>query len=335
MAGHEIDRLYLELDQVGCIFNVKTNPRVSTEASGSGDDYDSSWSGDSGGHGAEPKESVLHEFEDYKLVKEPFTCDGTLLRHTRQVRDVATIRAKHTTAASASARAGRVRHISTIEWLLPMSSGKSDRVDWTQCDGCSVLDAAFKAAADVIDERRKKRIIARYEQERKDEEAARHRERAPDLKRRRDASRALAIRALESEAPSGETDLDEFANALRGLKVPQLKALCIANHVGCTGTKPELVLRLTRIKHHGGPGLCPRCRHPRLLFGYELESEEALDADPTSVKCSFVAYPSLARCGYSASWRVGSAPRRHARALADTPDGVLAAADLMSDSEGE
>lgn len=335
MTVNEIDRLYLELAEVGCIFNVKTSPRPSTEDCGSGDECCSSWSGDSGGHGAEPKESLVREFEKYKLVKEPFTCDGTLLRHTRQVRNVATIRAKHITAASASARAGRVRHISTIEWLLPMRSGTTDRVDWTQCDVCAELDAAFKTAADVDDERRKKRVIARYEQERKDEEAARRRERAPDLKRRRDASRALAIRALESaEAPSGETDLDDFANALRGLKVPQLKALCLANHVGSTGTKPELVLRLTRIKHHGGPGLCPRCRRPRLHFGYELESEVALDAEPTSVKCSFVAYPSLARCGYSASWSEGSAPLRHARALADTPDGVLAAAGLLDSEEG-
>lgn len=110
-------------------------------------------------------------------------------------------------------------------------------------------------------------------------------------------------------------------------KLPQLKALCSANSVVKEGSKPELVLRITRMQHHGGPGLCPKCRRPRLRFVYDDEEEDVgIDALPTLVKCTFVYYPTLRRCGYSVSY--ANRRSRHAVPLMDSPEGTLAAAGL-------
>jgi hypothetical protein len=155
-------------------------------------------------------------------------------------------------------------------------------------------------------------------------------------KRKREESKAEARTALAAAAtahPTGATGevlaLSTEAAALAAwsqalgtrCKLPQLRALCLANSTITSGTKAELVLRLTRFKAHGGPGVCPLCSHPRLHFVYGAADQDIL-ALPRRVECTHVRYPSLHRCTYNVDYAaMGSI---HANPLKDDADGDLA-----------
>ena len=260
-------------------------------------------------------------------VTSPFTCDGTLLRHATLSRPDDTLREAHDVAADESSPASLKEQVSTYAsesehggWQYRYSV-----VDWSQCSACSRLDEEFRVIAHAHNAQRfHEQELRNYKEGQLYLAEDRKRKRA---ERKSVAESALAApAALAASAPGPLAAISAWVRDLgKRCKIPQLKALCKANHVASSGAKAELLLRLAQIKQNGGPGPCPRCSHSRLEFTFATEASRSdVLARPAGVQCTFVHFPHLRRCAYTAAH--GS---HRLRPLADTADGLLAAAGLL------
>ena len=287
----------------------------------------------------EPKESVKKDWIQKEVVSVPFKCDGSIFNSKTHKRDVATIRQPHDVAASPSQAAEKWSHISRIESLLPMTCTFYNKTDWVQCPECAKLDSVYAVSA-------KEAYAARLRKEHQEMEKSRKRRQQhanEKYKRRRKAEGVVAKTAIQmaiqeqSSTVSDNAELSEMKRfvelAKKHCKVPELKALCRANHLMLSGTKPELLLRLAHCKRHGGPGKCPSCRHPRLRFEYEDVTD--LMALPIRINCSYVYQANKVRCRYVHSIQTLDSESKRMRSvpLVDTSAGTLAMAGLSAGSQ--
>ena len=249
----------------------------------------------------------------------PFLCDGTLLRHTNLKRKKATISKPHAVPADPAHPAVCIQQV---------SSGRSSRIDWTKCTECVELDDAFMKRGNKVDQSIDE-ALWRHEAEQASEAAAAFN---ASRKRMRDEHKDVARRVLQAPLPSPATHADSAALAVwmralgKSCTLPELKSLCRANYSMVGGTKPELLLRLAHVKHHGGPGRCPSCRNARLAFEYDdsADGEADLAARPSGVVCKFMYLSSRRMCSYRARYS-----SKRAQPLVDTDDGILEQAGLL------
>ena len=103
-------------------------------------------------------------------------------------------------------------------------------------------------------------------------------------KKQREKKKKVSQRVMDfnfnsnSDVSPEKNQLLFFAGFLEKLKIVELKELCRINCLMVSGTKKELVFRLTRAKFHGSPGKCPICKQSKLEFTYP-------DADLISLPC--------------------------------------------------
>jgi hypothetical protein len=142
------------------------------------------------------------------------------------------------------------------------------------------------------------------------------------------------VQVARAISPEQIVELSDFSTKLRHGSVEQLKSLCRVNSLLVSGTKDELIFRLTKCKRHGSPGTCPRCKRPKLVFEYAANSVEAL---PTKVECHHRSGP-MTKCMFKAvqlpsQYWTDAKTKNFARPLQDDEKGALKSLGLSASSQ--
>jgi hypothetical protein len=158
------------------------------------------------------------------------------------------------------------RKRSKVESRTPFSCDRFWFDDWIKCMDCLASDSLFERAVSAQSPYKQGQKRNREEKKTKIEEIF----------------KKTMIATPERKSPV-EEELINWMKAIEKCTIPQLKSLCKANKLMVSGTKSEVIVRLTRCKRHGGPGACPVCKNTKLKFDYPSDDIMVL---PCNVSCN-------------------------------------------------
>lgn len=322
------DRLYL--DGVRTLY-CETSPQYEEALS-------HKYGGDSKGKSKKaPEVNIINVKMDplQSSDENPIECAGTLVRKPCVARSEESIRSRHPVPAGVDCTQR------SVEYRAPRSSSKKQCVTWIKCNECLQLDndyiAEMKAKqtaldAGIDDSELNRSVVQLLESSKRklDKEDG-------------DASSKKRPRQWKEEvAAFGKAELEDetitvqdmatmlslhswFSAVGEKLKVDDVKELVRANHIPLGSTKIEQLKHLAKVRHHGSPGMCQKCKTSYLEYRYDRESLLAL---PTSVKCRHNI------CNFEMKFKANyfEKPRPFCAPLCDTPTELLQKAGIETGS---
>mmetsp|Transcript_4356 Transcript_4356/g.7054 ORF Transcript_4356/g.7054 Transcript_4356/m.7054 type:complete len:381 (+) Transcript_4356:230-1372(+) len=250
-----------------------------SDSSGWGDeDYDQP--------GWQPKDEILESHPISEVKTEHFLCQGRLYHAEPDLYGLGFERYRHNVSATPEAPVTMHAESVLVCSLTPFDCHRYRDTVKQQCESCFNAD---QKALEEREERRKEynKEAAKQRSEARKSDAARKRRKLEDA-----ASPTTATAdpmSPISETPTVPPDASRvdlllvWQKKLQKLRCKELGELCTANHLMKTGSKDELVMRITKCKFHGAPGeACPRCRYSTWLYNYPNDEAETM---PDKIVC--------------------------------------------------
>mmetsp|Transcript_4357 Transcript_4357/g.7056 ORF Transcript_4357/g.7056 Transcript_4357/m.7056 type:complete len:355 (+) Transcript_4357:224-1288(+) len=230
--------------------------------------------------GWQPKDEILESHPISEVKTEHFLCQGRLYHAEPDLYGLGFERYRHNVSATPEAPVTMHAESVLVSSLTPFNCHRYRDTVNQQCETC--FNADLKAM-----EEREENTKAYLKERAKQRSEARKSDAARKRRKLEDAASPTTATADPmspiSETPTVPPDASRvdlllvWQKKLQKLRCKELGELCTANHLMKTGSKDELVMRITKCKFHGAPGKpCPRCGYSTWLYNYPDDEAETM-----------------------------------------------------------